>query len=80
MNRRTPESLLICTRGANASKLMERPSSQSSSKLGSLEMQARWITASQPATASATTAGSRRSPLISLRAGSPATASSTSSP
>ena len=38
-------------------------------KLGSLEMQARWITASQPATASANAAVSRRSPFSEVSFG-----------
>ena len=51
MKRLTPASLLAFTSGRKQSKLIDLPRSGLRSKDGSLEMQARWITASQPATA-----------------------------
>ena len=49
MKRLTPASLLAFTSGRKQSKLIDLPSSGLRSNEGSLEMQARWITASQPA-------------------------------
>ena len=57
------------TSGSKQSKLMERLSSGSSSKLGSFEMHARWMTMSCPGRARSSRARSRISPLIRARAG-----------
>ena len=48
MNLFTFETLQISTRGLNESKFIDLPNWGFSSKLGSLEMQAKWITASWP--------------------------------
>ena len=80
MNRRTPAALAIFTHGPNESKFTDWLSAGSSSTLGSLEMQARWITASQPCTACRTVPWSRTSPLITVSRGLDRTAASGSSP
>ena len=77
MNRLTPLSRAIRTRGRKQSKLIDLPSSGSSSKLGSFEMQARWITLSQPLRCRSSTVTSRISPLICSSFGLSFTASST---
>src|SRR3954453_23474198 len=59
---------------------MDLPSPGSSSNDGSLEMQARWITALLPRRASLIAASSRMSPLIRRKSGLLRTASNTSSP
>jgi len=69
MKRLTPEAWLARTIGSKQSKLMDLPRAGSSSKLGSFEMQARWITASQPFTAAEKAGVSRRSALTVFRRG-----------
>jgi hypothetical protein len=78
MKRSTPTALAARTSGKKASWLIEAPRPGSSSKEGSLEMQARWMTASQPSSARATASGSRMSPLTWRSFGSSATAASVS--
>ena len=48
MKRLTPAALQALTSGRKASKLIDLPRSGSRSNGGSFEMQARWMTASQP--------------------------------
>ena len=62
MKRFTPASLAASTIGSKASRLTEVDSFSSSSKLASLEMQARLMKASCPAIAAASFAVSRMSP------------------
>ena len=67
MKRLTPAFLAAITIGSKASRLIEVDSFSSSSKLASLEMQARWMTASMPSNAAASFAVSRMSPSTSLQ-------------
>ena len=80
MNRRTPASLAALTQGPKESRFTDFESSGSSSTLGSLEMQARWITASAPRTDAFTAARSRTSPFWSVNRGWFRTAAKASSP
>ena len=67
MKRFTPAFLAATTIGSKALRLTEVDSFSSSSKLASLEMQPRPITASTPCRASASFGVLRRSPWITRR-------------
>ena len=69
MNRLTPAFVAATTIGSKASRLTLVLSFSSSSKLASLEIQARLMTASMPWNAAASFAVSRMSPSTSFRLG-----------
>ena len=70
MKRSTPAAFAATTIGSKQSRLIVVLSASSSSKLASLEMQARSMTMSTPLSASLTASMSRMSPLISRKFGS----------